>query len=473
MRKGHRSVRAFEETYKLLQLDTTVYYRNILRFGKKAAMAVGERRNYQYQEANLLPFVAALSVMQPMSKAQHGSNVDEQKVPQGYPEPRPDSYQENWQNDLQNGPLIPYGQWYNGSYPLNHNVVAYPTLQPGMNDATPVQGTSDERATLLSRQVSIPLSNGSLDQYLNNSDFEYDQALDSVDFAGYGGVENFSLEDYADLEKVNFSENDGISFDVTIKQEKPEGCEARNLEEMESVLNNTMLNTNNNSEWTVYNYPDNIIAAPVSGNDQSLDELDNMNFSEFLDGIYQSPHSREWQSQGEDHATSNQPSTVSEQLIIKSEPDESSQSNCSIILQQNMNNTHHIVPTCLPVSDEELIEMPVSRFNELLISLTEDQSNFAKDIRRRGKNKKAARLCRKRKLDNISALEQGIIKMEDDKNRLLEERKQIVSETEELKRKIDSICEILINGLTAENVNTSSDFSVLHHSKGNTLLVRK
>ena len=63
--------------------------------------------------------------------------------------------------------------------------------------------------------------------------------------------------------------------------------------------------------------------------------------------------------------------------------------------------------------------------------------------------------------------------MEEAKNRLLEERKQIVSETDELKRKMDSICEILIKGLNSENVISSSDISVLHHSKGHTLLVRE
>lgn len=424
---------------------------------KEAAMAVGERRNHSYQDANIIPLVAALMMQQPPAnlKAQHGNYAgDEQTVPK--------SYDDNMQQDYLHDPLASYNQWYNNStYPLNHNVAVYPSLQHGLDNASPTLGPS------VARQISIPSGTELLEQYINNSsnsfDCEYDQVLDDFDCTEYETIpDNFSLEDFVDLETVNFPEDDNLNFDVVVKKEKPD--DNGNVDKLDIVMNNAEMNPNNNNEWSMYNYSENITVPTVTGSDQTLEEPNSMNFPNFVDGFYPSSQL----------SSLSQPLTVSEQIVVKAEPDEMVQRQCGqLIFQQQQNDLCIEVLPGLPLSKEELIEMPVSRFNEFVTSLTQEQSNLAKDIRRRGKNKKAARLCRKRKIDNISSLEGNLGELEEKKNRLLEERKQIVSETDELKRNIDSVCEILINGLNTENVMSSSDISVLHHSKGHTLLVRE
>lgn len=433
-------------------------------------MAVGERRNYQYPDPTIFPFVAALtSVIQPQQSASksysgYGTNIDEQTVPQGYRQAKPESYKDNMQNNYLMNDHLP---WNSSTYPLNHNVVAYPLAmtQPGMNDANmPIQGTD----VTLTRQASFPY--GSLDQYLDNSGFNYDQ-FDNLDLSGYDYTGNFSLEDYADLEKVEEAETE-INFDATVKQEKPKNDEGiKNLQKMESVMNTSMLNGKSDNDWApnAFNdYPDNVVVAPVAGNDQSLAELDKL-IDILHDDFYPTPNSEEWSTQHESLASENQPSTVSEQIIVKTEPGEFGQKSCDLTLQQIVKNAS----SSLPVNDEEVIQMPVSRFNELLVSLNQEQSNLAKDIRRRGKNKEAARLCRKRKLDDISTLEGSVTSLNTEKSRLLEERKQIISETEELQRNIDCIYKILMKGLNDKNLSSSSDFSILHYSEGNTFLFKK
>ncbi|XP_055342521.1 uncharacterized protein LOC129591041 isoform X2 [Paramacrobiotus metropolitanus] len=72
----------------------------------------------------------------------------------------------------------------------------------------------------------------------------------------------------------------------------------------------------------------------------------------------------------------------------------------------------------LPVSAEEIVNMPVEEFNSLVsgqgagmglsLALSQEQIQLMKDIRRRGKNKVAAQNCRRRKIDNMSHLEREI-----------------------------------------------------------------
>lgn len=62
-----------------------------------------------------------------------------------------------------------------------------------------------------------------------------------------------------------------------------------------------------------------------------------------------------------------------------------------------------------------------SQFNNLLVSptyaLTLKQRELLKDIRRRGKNKVAARNCRRRKVDQIDNLDEAVRVMHDKQTR--------------------------------------------------------
>ena len=64
----------------------------------------------------------------------------------------------------------------------------------------------------------------------------------------------------------------------------------------------------------------------------------------------------------------------------------------------------------MPFSVHDIINSPVDVFNELLTrpGLTGDQVKLCHDIRRRGKNKVAARNCRKRKMDTIEELQSQV-----------------------------------------------------------------
>ncbi|XP_064205219.1 nuclear factor erythroid 2-related factor 3 [Anguilla rostrata] len=81
---------------------------------------------------------------------------------------------------------------------------------------------------------------------------------------------------------------------------------------------------------------------------------------------------------------------------------------------------------CIPVSVREIVGMPVEDFLQLLggRGLTEPQVTLLRDIRRRGKNKLAARNCRRRKLEAIGRLEGEVGRLERQREGLLRERAQ-------------------------------------------------
>jgi len=62
----------------------------------------------------------------------------------------------------------------------------------------------------------------------------------------------------------------------------------------------------------------------------------------------------------------------------------------------------------IPFSVDFIINSSTEQFNEFNINLSEEQRNLCRDIRRRGKNKIAAQNCRKRKVEQISSLEEEL-----------------------------------------------------------------
>ncbi|KAG9343748.1 hypothetical protein JZ751_013129 [Albula glossodonta] len=95
----------------------------------------------------------------------------------------------------------------------------------------------------------------------------------------------------------------------------------------------------------------------------------------------------------------------------------------------------------IPFSNDKIVNLPVEEFNELLAKhrLSEAQLALVRDIRRRGKNKMAAQNCRKRKLDTILNLEQGVDSLRRDKARLLKEKMEFVRSIRQMKQKVQGL----------------------------------
>ena len=79
----------------------------------------------------------------------------------------------------------------------------------------------------------------------------------------------------------------------------------------------------------------------------------------------------------------------------------------------------------------QVVESNAEDFNELLKEngdFTLDQINLIKDIRRRGKNKVAAQICRKRKIDSIDSLKEDVEQLNEMKSILQREYELIHKE---------------------------------------------
>jgi nuclear factor erythroid 2 len=79
---------------------------------------------------------------------------------------------------------------------------------------------------------------------------------------------------------------------------------------------------------------------------------------------------------------------------------------------------------------EEVVETSADDFNELIRvnEFSVEQINVLKDIRRRGKNKVAAQICRKRKLDSIDSLKEEVDELKEMKSVLISEYSEISNE---------------------------------------------
>lgn len=123
----------------------------------------------------------------------------------------------------------------------------------------------------------------------------------------------------------------------------------------------------------------------------------------------------------------------------------------------------------LPVSEERLIDMSVNDFNELVEKLTEEDAQYARDIRRRGKNKEAARLCRKRKMEAISGLDDELGSLQAQRAKVLEERKKLQEETNLWKNKLSELEGFVFKSLRDDNGQplSSTEYSLFQGSNGN------
>ncbi|CDQ61832.1 unnamed protein product [Oncorhynchus mykiss] len=129
----------------------------------------------------------------------------------------------------------------------------------------------------------------------------------------------------------------------------------------------------------------------------------------------------------------------------------------------------------IPFSNEKIINLPVEEFNELLSKhhLSEAQLALVRDIRRRGKNKMAAQNCRKRKLDTIINLEQGVHDMRRDKARLLKEKMEFIRSIRQMKQKVQSLYQEVFTQLRDEEGRPypPSEYSLQYSADGSVLIM--
>lgn len=129
----------------------------------------------------------------------------------------------------------------------------------------------------------------------------------------------------------------------------------------------------------------------------------------------------------------------------------------------------------IPFSNEKIINLPVEEFNELLAKhhLSEGQMALIRDIRRRGKNKMAAQNCRKRKLDTIINLEQGVHDLRRDKARLLKEKMEFIRSIRQMKQKMQSLYQEVFTQLRDEEGRPypPSEYSLQYSADGSVLIM--
>ncbi|XP_007888254.1 nuclear factor erythroid 2-related factor 2a isoform X2 [Callorhinchus milii] len=129
----------------------------------------------------------------------------------------------------------------------------------------------------------------------------------------------------------------------------------------------------------------------------------------------------------------------------------------------------------VPFSVRKIINLPVDDFNEMVskYQLNEPQLALIRDIRRRGKNKVAAQNCRKRKLENLVGLEQDLDSLEDEKEKLLEEKGEHNKSLHIIKQQLNSLYREVFSMLRDGDGHpySPSEYSLQHTSDGSVFLV--
>ncbi|XP_015213578.2 nuclear factor erythroid 2-related factor 3 [Lepisosteus oculatus] len=129
----------------------------------------------------------------------------------------------------------------------------------------------------------------------------------------------------------------------------------------------------------------------------------------------------------------------------------------------------------LPLSVQDIVNMPVEEFLELLsgFQLSDAQVALIRDIRRRGKNKVAAQNCRRRKLDAIAGLEGEVERLRRHRDRLLRDRAQHSKSLGCLKQRLGQLYRDVFRRLRDEQGRPVSPgrYALQCHSDGSVLLV--
>ena len=127
-----------------------------------------------------------------------------------------------------------------------------------------------------------------------------------------------------------------------------------------------------------------------------------------------------------------------------------------------------------PVTRDKLVSMPVEEFNALLdqTGLTEIEVAFMKEWRRRGKNKTAAQIARKRKRDELSELQMEIDELKYQKAELQRRAESMSALVASLKRKARATENHIYKSTAARGLVVSVDTHSIHVTEdGKTMLV--
>ena len=128
-----------------------------------------------------------------------------------------------------------------------------------------------------------------------------------------------------------------------------------------------------------------------------------------------------------------------------------------------------------PVTRDKLVSMPVEEFNALLDQggLTEIEVAFMKEWRRRGKNKTAAQIARKRKRDELSELQIEIDDLKHQRDQLQQRTESMSALVASLKRKAQAAeNQIYHKSTAAHGLVVSPDTHFIHVTDdGKTVLV--
>lgn len=137
-------------------------------------------------------------------------------------------------------------------------------------------------------------------------------------------------------------------------------------------------------------------------------------------------------------------------------------------------NTVFERPLKLEYSDSRIINMPVDEFNTVVESMSEEEAKYARDLRRRGKNKEAARTCRKRKLEVISGLEDEVLELKARKQEILAEREKLKEENVSLKDRVAELQTNVLKSLKDEQGQPLSpkDYSLFQGEDGNVFVAK-
>ena len=121
-----------------------------------------------------------------------------------------------------------------------------------------------------------------------------------------------------------------------------------------------------------------------------------------------------------------------------------------------------------PASEDEIVDMSISEFSNFLETLSDADAQKARDIRRRGKNKVAARLCRKRKIELVSDIETDIDSLRKKREDIINERKKLQAENAYYRNKISELEDHLFQSLRDESGRplSSKEYSLFQGANG-------
>ena len=135
---------------------------------------------------------------------------------------------------------------------------------------------------------------------------------------------------------------------------------------------------------------------------------------------------------------------------------------------------HRPSPDSKPVTRERLVSMPVEDFNRLLDTpvLSDIEVAFMKEWRRRGKNKTAAMVARKRKRDELSDLDEEVEQLRKQKAGLRSKYEQLRAEIAALKERTRTSEERVYRRYSRQSgVQVSRDTHVIHVDKTGKVLL--